>query len=65
MYYEKYLFKEPCCTSRHSVYVFIQEILHENETRYKNSRLKKVVFVDLSKYLNEKYGFKPTQNVYT
>ena len=52
MYYENYLFIEPCRISNHSGYIFIQEILQENETRcYENFRLKKVVFVDLSKDL--------------
>ncbi|KAK4731346.1 hypothetical protein R3W88_024334 [Solanum pinnatisectum] len=64
MYYEKYLFKEPCRTSRRSGYMFIQEILQGNETRcYENFRLKKEVFVNLFKDLNEKYGLKPTRGM--
>ena len=64
MYYEKYLFKKPCRTSKSSRYIFIQEILQGNETRcYENFRLKKVVFVNLSKDLEEKYGLKPTRGM--
>ncbi|KAK6779939.1 hypothetical protein RDI58_022123 [Solanum bulbocastanum] len=64
MYYKQYLFKEPCRTSRRSGYIFIQEILQGNETRcYENFWLKKEVFVDPSKDLNEKYGLKSTRGM--
>ncbi|XP_019248347.1 PREDICTED: uncharacterized protein LOC109227603 [Nicotiana attenuata] len=64
MYYEKYLYKEPCRTSSRSGNVFIQEILRGNETRfYENFRLRKSVFVDLSNDLTEKYGLKPTRGM--
>jgi len=64
IYYEKYICKEPCRTSKRTGNIFIQEILHENETRcYENFRLRKSVFLDLSKDLTDKYGLKPTRGM--
>ncbi|XP_016456643.2 uncharacterized protein LOC107780604 [Nicotiana tabacum] len=64
IYYEKYMYKEPCRTSKRTENIFIQKILHGNETRcYENFRLRKTVFLDLSKDLTNKYGLKPTRGM--
>ncbi|XP_075107205.1 uncharacterized protein LOC142180164 [Nicotiana tabacum] len=64
IYYEKYICKEPCRISKRTGNIFIQEILHGNETRcYENFRLRKSVFLDLSKDLTDKYGLKPTRGM--
>ena len=64
IYYEKYICKEPCRTSRRIGNIFTQEILHGNETQcYENFRLRKSVFLDLSKDLTDKYGLKPTRGM--
>nr|XP_018627578.1 uncharacterized protein LOC108945806 [Nicotiana tomentosiformis] len=64
MYYEKYICKVPCRTSKRTGYIFIQEILHGNETRcYENFRLRKSVFVNLCQDLTDKYGLQPTRGM--
>ncbi|XP_070039489.1 uncharacterized protein [Nicotiana tomentosiformis] len=64
IYYEKYICKEPCRTSKHIGNIFIDEILHGNETRcYENFRQRKSVFLDLRKDLTDKYDLKPTREM--
>nr|XP_009762935.1 PREDICTED: uncharacterized protein LOC104214910 [Nicotiana sylvestris] len=64
IYYEKYICKELCRTVKRTGNIFIQEILHGNETRcYENFRLRKSVLLDLSKDLTDKYGLKPTRGM--
>lgn len=66
MYYQKYIVKTPCMTSKQTGEVWVRDVLYGHRDRCMiNFRMPKEVFVSLLHDLQTKYGLKGSRNIST
>ncbi|GMI90315.1 hypothetical protein like AT1G43722 [Hibiscus trionum] len=66
LYYEKYLFRQPCMDSKQSGEVWVREILDGHESRCMiNFRMSRTVFTSLLRVLETRYNLQSSRNIFT